>query len=413
MRTRSHLVLVGLATVLLTACAPARAASPPVPELVGDEPASPTTVAGEDGDGDTEGMVDLRRSTDAAGTVGETEEPTVGGIGDDVAGWAAFDESLRRSILDNGSPSLSVAVMVDGEVVRSSSLGLRSVAGDRPVGVDDRFRVASISKVITAIVLLQLVQEGVVDLDEPIGERLAGSLGVAPVPPGVASLTAEHLLSHTSGFGDFRSSFFGERGLTCAEAGTDALASNVAPGGGTSYSNMNYCLAHLLIEELTGQPYVDAVYQRLLAPLGITGMRLAGTYDSGPDEVEHFSRPGRNYMEALGGAGAWIATGADVARILDSLRPDATGWRPLGDDLARRMRQPPLGRDTGGYGLGLILYPDGSVGHTGTLESTHAMVLSRPDGVTWAILVNGESPRESANLRSIVDRALTAAFPAG
>ena len=69
---------------------------------------------------------------------------------------------------------------------------------------------------------------------------------------------------------------------------------------------------------------------------------------------------------------------------------------------------PALGSN--GYGLGLILYPDGSFGHTGTLEQTHAMVVSRPDGVTWAVLVNGEYPSESSRIRGVVDRALDAAF---
>jgi len=67
-----------------------------------------------------------------------------------------------------------------------------------------------------------------------------------------------------------------------------------------------------------------------------------------------------------------------------------------------------------GYGMGLILYGNGAFGHTGTVESTHAMVLDRGDGVTWAITVAGESPSESGDLAGIVDRALEAGgFVAG
>ncbi|CAN5577545.1 hypothetical protein BH23ACT3_BH23ACT3_00260 [soil metagenome] len=402
---------------VVAACAPVRAASPPVPELVGAQPAT-THVAAD--------LVADERDRDLAGV--ERGEPTTAvGLTDrpaadepesadtaTLSGWGAFDRSLERSIIANGSPSLSVAVMADGQLVRSIALGQHAVGSGQAVDEYSRFRVASISKIITAVVVLQLVDEGLIGLDQPIGARLAAGLGVGSVSPSVAALTAEHLLSHTSGFGSYQSSFFSERQLTCADAGAQALASGSAtPGGGMRYSNMNYCLAHLLIEELTGQTYTDAVYERFLTPLGITGMRLAGTYDTGPDEVGHFSRPGRNYMEALGGAGAWVASAADVARIVDSLDPVTPGWRPLGPDLLARMRQPPLERAAGGYGLGLMLYPDGSVGHTGTLESTHAMVVSRPDGVTWAVLVNGEHPRESAALRSMVDRAFAAGFPDG
>jgi D-alanyl-D-alanine carboxypeptidase len=441
------LMLVGL----VAACAPARAASPPVPELVGAQPATTHVavelvadhtdldqdrdpdrqfvgvhvvgpavsgesnlddLAGDDLAGDDLAGDDLA-GDDLAGDDLAGVAPT-GVEVDAVTGWEAFDRSLERSIISNGSPGLSVAVMSHGQLVRSSALGRHGVGSGRPVDEYSRFRVASISKIITAVVVLQLVDEGLMELDRPIGARLAAGLGLGPVSPGVAALTAEHLLSHTSGFGSYQNSFFSERQLTCADVGAQALASGSAtPGSGMRYSNMNYCLAHLLIEEVTGQSYTDAVYERLLTPLGITGMRLAGTYDTGPDEVVHFSRPGRNYMEALGGAGAWIATATDIARIVDSLDPATPGWRPLGPDLLARMRQPPLGRADGGYGLGLILYPDGSVGHTGTLESTHAMVVSRPDGVTWALLVNGEHPRQSASLRSMVDRAFVAGFPDG
>jgi D-alanyl-D-alanine carboxypeptidase len=369
-----------------------------------------------DGDHELAGLQAGEITSGGVGLAGllDISGPTAADGGDQFTGWAAFDRSLERSIIEGGSPALSVAVMAQGQLVRTTALGHREAGSDQPVDEYTRFRVASISKVITAVVLLQLVDEGVIALDQPIGARLAAGLGMGAVSPGVAALTAEHLLSHTSGFGSARNSFFSERQLTCTDAGAQALASSsITPGGAMSYSNMNYCLAHLLIEELTGQTYADAVYERFLTPLGITGMRLAGTYDVGPDEVVHFSRPGRNYMEALGGAGAWIATATDIVRIVDSLDPDTPGWRPLSPELLLRMRQPPLGRTVGSYGLGLILYPDGSVGHTGTLESTHAIVVSRPDGITWAVLVNGEHPRESAALRTMFDRAFAAGFPDG
>jgi hypothetical protein len=59
------------------------------------------------------------------------------------------------------------------------------------------------------------------------------------------------------------------------------------------------------------------------------------------------------------------------------------------------------------YGLGLIVWDNGTTwGHTGTVESARTMAFHRPDGVTWAILVNGPSPSQSADLRKVVDRAL-------
>src|SRR5688572_13157801 len=103
---------------------------------------------------------------------------------------------------------------------------------------------------------------------------------------------------------------------------------------------MNFCLLSILIEIVTGQPYETVVHERLLAPLGINGMRIAGTFDPQPDEVVHPSFPNRNYMETLGGAGAWTATPSDVVKIVDSLDNTKPGFHPLANDLAALMRRP-------------------------------------------------------------------------
>jgi len=132
--------------------------------------------------------------------------------------------------------------------------------------------------------------------------------------------------------------------------------------------------------------------------------------------VVHRTVPGRNYMEVLGAAGAWVASPADLVTILDSLDPDSPGWKPLEPGTVAQMKtavNDPLSPDRG-YGMGVILYGGGAAGHTGTVESTHAMVLDRSDNVTWAVTVSGENPSETVRLVGIVDRALASGgFVAG
>ena len=435
---RWRLTLAASALVLV-ACAPTRAAAPPEPELVGVS--SPTTtvrsrpstsVATTSTTSSTTSTTPSTSSTTTVPVWNEAEggsgapvqTPVVttlapsGFVPDPDAppGWAAFDHVLRQELLGRADPAASAAVMIDGEIVHAEAYGVRVPGTFEPVGANDRFRLASISKVVTAIVVLRLVDAGLLTLEEPVGGRLAAALGVMPNDPQVAAITTEQLLSHTSGMPVHWSVFFGNGAPNCPDAARRGLTGSVSPPGNFRYSNMNYCLLGLLIEQITGKPYEEAAYEWLLTPLGITGMRLAATYDApGPDEVLHVSVPGRSYMEALGAAGAWIASASDVARIVGSLSSTNTGWRPLTDETLARMRRwpylAPLVGDA--YGLGLFLYPDGSFGHTGTVEQTHAMVVSRPDGVTWAVLVNGEYPSESSRLRAIVDRAFAAAFPVG
>ena len=326
-----------------------------------------------------------------------------------LTGWAAFDAAMSSAVLAGGSDAVSVAVAIDGEIVHASAMGVRVPDTLEVVDTSDKFRVASISKPITAITVLQLVEDGVVGLDDPIGSIVADAVGVSAPSAGVAGLTVRQLLTHTSGFPQYESLFFRNQVGSCREAAAVGVTRSLQ-GGGYRYSNMNYCVLGVLIEELTGQSYEQAVYERLLTPLGISGMRLAPTYDPGPGEVVHRSVPGRNYMEVLGAAGAWVASPSDLVTIFDSLDPDTPGWKPLEADTIAQMKtaiNDPLSPDRG-YGMGVILYGGGAAGHTGTVESTHAMVLDRADNVTWAVTVSGENPSDTPRLAGMVDRALVA-----
>jgi D-alanyl-D-alanine carboxypeptidase len=329
-----------------------------------------------------------------------------------LTGWAAFDAELVRSVLGGGSDAVGVAVAIGGDIVHRAAYGSRVPGTLDAVTTDDKFRIASISKTITAITVLQLVEDGLLGLDEPVGARVAASLGVSP--SAADGVTVRQLLTHTSGFPQYESLFFRKQVGSCREAAAVGLRRGI--GGGFRYSNMNYCVLGLLIEEVTGQSYEQAVYDRLLTPLGISGMRLAPTYDPGPGEVEHRTVPDRNYMEVLGAAGAWVASPADLVAIMNSLDLTTPGWKPLEADTLAAMRTSatdPLAPDRG-YGMGLILYGGGASGHTGTIESTHSMLFDRGDNVIWAVTVSGENPRQTVRLVGIVERALAAGgFVAG
>jgi len=308
----------------------------------------------------------------------------------------------------------TVPVTVPGE---ATTLAPETTAAPGPppeaVETTDRFRIASISKMITGTVVLQLVADGTLTLDDPVGPTLGAYLGVDVTGRPVAGITVRQLLSHTSGFGVYDRTFF-KRGVeSCREAAARGLSEGLETDPGTTYrySNMNFCVLGQLIEAVTGEPYEQVVTERLLVPLGITDLRLAGTFDPRPDEVIHPSFPGRNYMETLGPAGAWTATPSDIVRLVDSLDPTKPGWHPLPADLAELMRQPIPGiayndPSRQWYGLATIVDANGSWGHTGTIENTHAMVQHRPDGMTWAVFVSGNVPESTGDLAAIFQAAI-------
>ena len=134
-----------------------------------------------------------------------------------LTGWAAFDDEIQRSVLGGGSDAVSVAIAVDGGIVHEAAMGARIPDTFEAVDVEDRFRIASISKTITAITVLQLVEEGLIGLDDPVGTLVAADVGVAP-SAGAADITVRQLLTHTSGFAQYEDVFFRHQVESCEQA---------------------------------------------------------------------------------------------------------------------------------------------------------------------------------------------------
>jgi D-alanyl-D-alanine carboxypeptidase len=430
--TRTAVALVG-AALALTACAAERSAPvltrPPPPSTTTTTEPPPTTT-----EAPAVALTTPSTTTAPPRTISTT--PTAR-----QAAWAEFDRALASRLLGSGDFAVSVAVAVDGDLVHTGAFGYRvpppylpprgggtvagpaptaprtTVRGQRPDGVEenDRFRIASISKILTATVVLQLVESAYLGLDQPVGQLLADHVGVRVQDPAIAGITVRQLLSHTSGLSGYDYLFFGGAADSCTNAARAGLSGRLIAPPATRYiySNLGYCLLGLLVEQVTNRPYEVEVRERLLEPLGIKGMRLAATFDRNAGEVQHPSVPTRNYMEVLAAAGAWTATPADLVRILDALDPAKPGWHPLSKRMLDLMRRPmptvPYPRSPQyWYGLGLMVATDGSWWHTGTVESTHAMVFARPDGVTWSVLVSGNYPGETDDLQRIFDETVAA-----
>jgi D-alanyl-D-alanine carboxypeptidase len=329
---------------------------------------------------------------------------------------AAFDAVISAATVDRGDLSAGVAVLRNGEELHTAAFGMENPFEARPATVDTRFRIASISKMFTAVAIMQLVDDGSIELDKPFVRQL-GVKGPFN-DPRIASVTVRQLMSHTSGFTASRGIFFGHGVDTWQQAATDALGQvlQFEPGTAFQYSNTNFCLLGLLLEELTDQPFESAIRERVLEPIGISA-HLAPTFDTEVGDALHPSVPGRNYMETLGPAGGWVTTPRDIAQLAAALRTGSTAPPLLNRATVDAMRVPvsvpveiPLPINGWSYGLGLILFGDGSWGHTGTIESTHAIVVNRPDGLTVSVMVSGNAPSNTDVLIAVIDQAVAAAY---
>ncbi|MFJ4741532.1 serine hydrolase domain-containing protein [Streptomyces sp. NPDC088775] len=193
--------------------------------------------------------------------------------------------ALRAAIGDlEHPPSTAAQLRVGGTAGQwYGTSGVADLGSRRPVTAQDKVRVGSITKVFVATVVLQLVAEGRVGLDTPVRRVLPGLL-----PDRFAAVTVAHLLNHTSGFPDhvgipepataeevFRHRF---DHWTPREWAATAMHGPLkfAPGTCQEYRGINYVLASLIIDKVTGRPYDDAVEARILRPLGLTHTVVPG-----------------------------------------------------------------------------------------------------------------------------------------
>jgi D-alanyl-D-alanine carboxypeptidase len=234
---------------------------------------------------------DLVRWTAAAGLTaamfpGLSPHPTL--AADPLA--ARLDAVLAAAI-DEGIPGAALHLEQGGKVLYSGAAGVSSLERKIPMRATDRFRIYSITKTFTATVVLQLVDEGILTLDDTVSRWLDDPV-VAQIP-NVDHVTLRQLLNHTSGIYDFcddsDSPFWDDAFLgpgadwtkvwtvpqLLAYAGGDAHAPYFAPGEGVAYSNTGFLLLGLIVEAATGGSFGDELRKRILEPLALRDTFLA------------------------------------------------------------------------------------------------------------------------------------------
>lgn len=323
-----------------------------------------------------------------------------------------FDAAIKLHTIDAGSRDVSAAVIFQGQLIHTFAAS--SAKSSRPVNVDTNFRIASISKILTAETVMKLVEQDLLQLDEPIVGRIADTFGLTVADERARNITIRQLLSHTSGISNFLKIFFDAGSYDQMGMLKEALSVQLAsePGSTFKYGNVSYVLLGKAIELVTGLSYQDATKKLVLTPLGLDSFRLVGTYEFGPNDALHAVSGSRTYMEQLGPAGAWVATATDVAKLLDSLDPQSPSVHVISSESMALMKLPATPVPVGpiwDYGFGLRLFVTGEWGHSGSIENVHAMAIHRPDGLSVSVLVNGTKPKETDDLIKAINEAVLAA----
>jgi CubicO group peptidase (beta-lactamase class C family) len=215
------------------------------------------------------------------------------------------------------TPGLSVAVAEDGRVAYAHGVGFADVAAKRAVTPETRFRIASITKMFTAVSVMQLVERGQIGLDDRVARYL-------PDAPHAAEITIRQLLTHTSGLWNYGDEAFISGRVVTPTTPQAIVASAAAhpltekPGAGFAYTNTGYVLLGLVVEAVTREPLARYEAEHIYGP---AGMHATTNGDPADGDVS------RGYESAAGkpappfvtswvyGDGDIVSTASDLARF--------------------------------------------------------------------------------------------------
>jgi CubicO group peptidase (beta-lactamase class C family) len=326
---------------------------------------------------------------------------------------AAIDAAALGELQRAGQPGLTLGLTDRDGTLALRVYGFAELGSRTPVTTDTLFEIGSIGKTFTAVAVLQLADEGRIDLDAPVDRYLPWF--EVPQPEGHAPITIADLLSHTSG-------------IVAGIDGTPEAAFQVwslrdlptysAPGERFHYSNVGYKALGLVLEAVEGRPYPEILRTRILEPLGMTATepaitndmrgRLAVGYEYLHDDRE--GHPGAplapaTWLETATADGSIASTAADMCAFARLILREGAGW--LTEESFRLMSSPHSRVDeTYAYGYGLAIRDlDGHrfIGHGGGMVGYLAALQVEPaTGLGSVVLQNGVSSNPMGLARNVL-----------
>ncbi len=343
-----------------------------------------------------------------------------------VPEFAPLDRATLTLLTKYKIPGLSISIAKDGKLIFARGFGIADTSAGEPVQPDSLFRIASVSKPLTAVGVLKLIEDGKLTLDT----KVISYLGLTPTAdPRYYDITVRHLLDHSAGFDIFTWGFdptFPDRAtLDSLNIPLPHTRDNViqfaltnlplvfAPGTRSAYSNLGFMFLTSVIERASGLPYETYMRQRIFAPLGIARPRIAGSLLTTrvPGEVRYYdgdeagpsifpntpttvpSTYGTFNLSTFASGGGWLASTPDLVRFLSAF--DAgSGLSLLKPETIRLMTARPAFEPASApswYALGWTITPT-PLGerwdHDGALPGTAAWFFRGLNGYSVAIAAN-------------------------
>lgn len=320
-----------------------------------------------------------------------------------------IDNAVHAFMAANNVPGLSLAITRYGQLVYVKGYGFADREKNQRVTPNSLFRIASISKPVTSIAIMKLMEEKKLRLDDKVfGAQgiLKTQYGTKPYTSDITAITIRMLLQHLAGgWGNSKNDpMFTDTSRSIDQLITytlDSFPLQRKPGTQYDYSNFGYCVLGRVIEKITGKTYEAYVQEAILKPAGITAMTIGGNSLAArkPDEVVYYMHNRANpyccnvtRMDAHGG---WIASATDLVKLLARVDGDTMVKDMLSPASIKAMVTPPA--VSPGYACGWGVDSLGNWQHGGSLPGTRTELRKRSNGFGYAVLTNIRIPDTGFN----------------
>lgn len=334
---------------------------------------------------------------------------------------ARVDQAAENYLAHSGSPGVSIAVVENGQTVYARGYGFADLENQVPATADTRYRLASISKTMTAIAAMQLWQAGKLDLDAPI-QKYCPAFPKKAVP-----ITTRMLLGHLAGIRHYKEGAAGLPEVNNTTHFNDPIAGGIGffkddplidkPGNHFHYSTQGYTLIGCAIQSASGQSYVDFVEASIVAPAGMIATTVDDRFALLPHRARFYHKRADGKIENAEfldssykiPGGGWLSDAPDLARYEIALMQN----KLVTPETFALMTTPlkPADGSEDHYGLGFFVYNGGksievngkkytAIGHAGGQQGTSTMILMVPElkfGVVVLTNLEGSGAPEFAD----------------
>jgi D-alanyl-D-alanine carboxypeptidase len=301
-------------------------------------------------------------------------------------------DSLLNTLASKDLARGSLAISKSGIVIYQKALGYSSISNYRrePADINTRYKIGSTTKMFTAVMIFQLIEEGKIQPDQKLSTYF-------PDLPNASKITIQDMLYHRSGLHDYTKDTDFYEWMGEPKSHDELLnivkgkGSDFEPGTRAEYSNSNYLLLGYMIERICKMPYADAIEKRITSKLNLKdtyvgnplnandGSSVSYKYSNGTWKEER-----ETHVSIHGGAGSIVSTPTDLVAFMDAL----FSGKLVSERSLSRMKT-----IVDGYGMGMFSDKYGSkpsFGHNGRIEEFYSALWHFPaEGVSFAYCTNG------------------------